>query len=229
MAVERLGMPSILLMENAALNAAAAILDLLDQELELEPAEAKIVILCGGGNNGGDGFALARHLANWGATVELISSKSIDELEGDAATHARIARAMGLTITEPRCVEEVRAGGGWATFDIIVDAMLGTGFEGGHEVREPMATLIQQINHATEAGGDSPRPTVVSLDVPSGLDCDTGEAADATVRADVTVTFVGMKRGFLAPSAEPYVGRVLVADIGVPGWLVDEAMQGSDI
>ena len=99
--------------------------------------------------------------------------------------------------------------------DLIVDAMLGTGFTG--EVRQPMASLIQRVN-------DAPTP-VVAIDVPSGMNADTGEVTGVAIRADLTVTFVARKRGFDSPAAADHLGRVVVADIGVPPELVHRVLS----
>ena len=103
---------------------------------------------------------------------------------------------------------EAAAGAAW-----IIDAMLGTGASG--EPREPIATAIRWMNAQPARR--------LAVDIPSGLDCDTGVAASATVRADVTCTFVAMKRGFLAPAAKPYLGDVRVVHIGIPASLAREA------
>lgn len=238
MASGKLGLPGIVLMENAAINAAAAVLDLIDNDLGLEPWQARVAVVCGGGNNGGDGFAVARHLSNWGGDVSVWALKPIDQIEGDAAVNARVVRAMGLRVVEARSpevmdatAEGVSAGEvdtAWDGCAVVIDAVLGTGFGGGGSIREPAASAIRAINGVRERRGGLASPIIVSLDVPSGLDCDTGEAADVTVRADVTVTFAGMKLGFIPRPAERWVGRVLVADIGVPPELIEEAIGGGE-
>jgi NAD(P)H-hydrate epimerase len=101
----------------------------------------------------------------------------------------------------------------------VIDALLGTGFRG--EVRSPTAELVQAMN-------DAPKRAAVAIDVPSGLDCDTGAPSNATIRADLTITFVAVKAGFTRSVAAPYVGRLEVADIGVPSELVAEiAAEGA--
>lgn len=210
-AIDRLGIPGIVLMENAAIHAVAELL------AALQPAPGRpprVAVLCGGGNNAGDGYAMARHLHNHGAAVAIHALKDPARLTGDAATNHLICQRMGLPITAvldaPAVQDAARA---WADVDAVVDAMLGTGFAG--EVREPIATAIEQVN----AGQG---PLVLAVDVPSGLDCQSGRPATATVRADVTVTFVARKVGFAAPSAAAHLGRVVVADIGAPPELIAE-------
>ncbi len=214
LAIEELGIPGIVLMENAARNAAAAILDVIEGQLQLTPVDARVVVLCGGGNNGGDGYAIARHLHNVGATVILIAAKAPAELSGDAATNHAICAAMGLDIRPVECAAEALRGG-----HVAVDALLGTGFAG--EVRPPLASLIALTNESRATQG----LVTVAIDVPSGLDCDTGQPAAPTIEADLTVTFVAAKPGLLAESARPYVGELVVADIGSPPELIAQATR----
>jgi NAD(P)H-hydrate epimerase len=167
-----------------------------------------VVVFCGTGNNGGDGFVVARHLSNAGAQVEIALAGDVDRLSPDAAANHRICAAMGIPINSADAVSP-------DADTLIVDALLGTGFAG--DVRAPLAAVIDRIN-------ETPKRRVVALDVPSGLDCDTGRPSNATVRADVTVTFVAGKVGFDAASARPYVGRVDVADIGSPPIIVERVL-----
>ena len=207
LAIEQLGIPGIVLMENAARGAAEAVLALLGDDLAaaaVSPgagAQARAAVLCGGGNNGGDGYAIARHLHNAGVAVAVYAAVDTDRLAGDAAVNCRIVRRMGLTVAPILSAEQAAAHSpAWADSHVIVDALLGTGFWG--EVRQPLASIIQQCN-AASAQADGPK--VVAVDVPSGLDCDTGQPAAATVRADITVTFVAAKAGFAAAAARPWL------------------------
>ncbi len=213
LAVERLGLPTLLLMENAAINAAAATLDLVGSERGIEPDEVTAVVLCGGGNNGGDGYAVARHLHNWGATVRIVTLKEPTELTGDAAINHHVCAAMGVAIS-PWSTDVVSA---LSNVDVVIDALLGTGFSG--DLREPMLTCIKAIN-------DLATPLVVSLDVPSGLDAQSGKPQPSAVRADLTVTFAANKVGFHDATARKFLGRVVIADIGVPASLIEQAQQG---
>jgi NAD(P)H-hydrate epimerase len=211
-AIEELKIPGIVLMENAAINAAATIRDLVVRQLKRPPRQTKVAIVCGGGNNGGDGYAIARHLHNRGIAVTIAAGKDPAELRGDAAINHAIGAAMGLSIqpaTDKGQIEQAAVD--WRDADVVVDALLGTGFTG--EVRQPQAMLIDQIN-----GADA--PTIVAVDTPSGLDCQSGEAASHAVRADLTITFVAEKTGFDVTGVEAYTGRVVVADIGVPPELI---------
>ena len=220
LAIEELGIPGVVLMENASRSVAEAILALLGAELALEPAAAKVAVLCGGGNNGGDGYATARHLHNAGVAVALYAARDTAQLRGDAAVNAHIVRRMGMPVIPILGAGQVAAHGPrWGEYHVIVDALLGTGFSG--EVRQPLAAIIEHCNAvAAQAGG----PKVVAVDVPSGLDCDSGQPAGATVRADVTVTFVALKVGFSAASAQPYLGRLIVAGIGAPEELIRQVL-----
>ncbi|MCC6683072.1 MAG: NAD(P)H-hydrate epimerase [Phycisphaeraceae bacterium] len=201
LAVERLRVPSIVLMENAARNAA----DAIDEHVRHHRCE--VAVVCGGGNNGGDGYAIARHLHRLGHLVTLHAAVLPADLKGDAATNCAIAQCLGLAI-EP--MSDAPQG------QVIVDAVLGTGFPGG-AVRPAAAAAIEAINTAR----DRLHAQVVAIDLPSGLDCDSGEPGWPTVVADLTVTFAALKVGFANPAAQSYLGHVVVRDIGVlPEWVV---------
>lgn len=207
LAVSRYGIPSVILMENAGCNAAAII-------CENYGRTGSAFVGCGTGNNGGDGCVIARHLHNAGWTVRVMVAGGEARMTDDTRTNFGIIQAMELDVqvaddrnAQLTLIESI------SREEIIVDALLGTGFHG--DVRSPTAELIAALN-----GVD--RRAVVAIDVPSGLDCDTGAPSNATIRADLTITFVAHKRGFLEPSASPYVGRVEVADIGAPRELIEE-------
>lgn len=208
LAIEELGIPGVVLMENAGRNCAEQI------RRRLRPdGGARVIVFCGPGNNGGDGFVIARHLTNAGAVVQVYLAGDPERLRGESATNHAIARKMGLPV-EPIADEAAarEAAGTIRQGDVIVDALLGTGFSG--EVREPMATLVVAMN-------DAPKALGVAVDVPSGLDCDNGSAAAATFRADLTITFVAPKRGLIKPEAGPWVGELVTCDIGAPRSLID--------
>jgi NAD(P)H-hydrate epimerase len=197
-AIEYLGLPGIVLMENAGRGAAELLITL--------GIDGPVNVVAGKGNNGGDGFVIARHLANHGFDVQVLLFADLHELAGDALTNYRVLCAAGMPLVN--CVGARSAGweddlrsGSW-----IVDALLGTGTRGS--VREPFATVIQGINAAGMR--------VFAVDLPSGLDCDTGQPLGPCVRAEHTATFVAPKRGFDAPGAAAYTGQIHVVDIGVP-------------
>jgi len=210
-------LPGIVLMENAGRNAAHLL-----QTLDLAARGGRpprVTIVCGRGNNGGDGFVIARHLENLGADVLLACDPAT--YRGDAAVnHAVAVRArIPLDALESATVD------GWsaalAGSDWIVDALLGTGTRGAP--RGAVATAIAAINRAHDPHGpDSRSPRVFAVDIPSGLDCDTGSASGACIRADATATFVARKIGFDAPGAAAFTGAIHVLDIGVPRSLLAE-------
>lgn len=222
LAVERYGLSLTVLMENAGRAVA-------DIALAMMESPHAVLIVCGPGHNGGDGLVAARHLHNAGVPVAIALSAPETKFRGDAATNLRVARAMGLPVQvlsgeEPAaslrtCAQHAAQRRG--DLALIIDALLGTGLSGA--VREPVLSLIPAINELRKAGA-----RVLSVDLPSGLDCDTGESLGQTVIADVTVSLVGYKRGFAALAAQNFLGEVVVADIGVPRELVESLGQPLD-
>ncbi len=216
LAIQTLGIPGVVLMENAGRNTAATVLELLRQKHRIEPTAARAVILCGGGNNGGDGYVIARHLHN--ARVSVVVHPVVDpaQLTGDAAINYTICQKIGLDIVPILNADALAAAARlWPQAHVMVDALLGTGFTG--IVRPHLASVIDCCNRISG-------PTVVAVDVPSGLDCDTGMPSNATIRAHVTVTFVANKVGFTQPEAQRWVGEVVVADIGTPPELIQTVL-----
>ncbi len=208
-AIEEFGIPGVVLMENAGRGVAELLLQL--------GINGQVVICCGKGNNGGDGFVIARHLDIRHVHVQVVLFSRPEDLTGDALINYRIIDAAGLPIElVPRADE---GGGSWrqllSSADWIVDALFGTGLAG--PVRPPYADAINAINTSTSR--------VLAVDIPSGLDCDTGKPLGRTVRAQHTATFVAMKTGFGNPAAKPWLGKVHVIDIGVPRLLV-EGLRG---
>lgn len=198
-AVEEYGIPGIVLMENAARGAAEVVLRILDQVVPGSRDAARILIVCGRGNNGGDGFAIARHLHN--AHVEpTIVPLGEPRPDSDAALNLAICRNMNLKIIDQSDIN--RAG----EFALLVDAIFGTGLD--RPVTGRAAEMIERINRCA-----SP---VVAIDVPSGLDCDSGHPLGVAVRATHTITFLGLKRGFLSEAVRRYTGRMHVVQIGAP-------------
>lgn len=207
LAIDRYGIPGILLMENAGRGAASLI------AAAYGPG-GRAMVLCGTGNNGGDGCVIARHLHNAGWIVRVLIAGDRERMTDDTRVNFGIVEAMGLErqisprFEDQRCFVEAVT-----EEDVVIDALLGTGFSG--QVRQPTSQLIDAINNAT------PRATV-AIDVPSGLDCDTGSPSNATIRADLTITFVAEKAGFSSADALPFVGRLEVVDIGAPRELIAE-------
>lgn len=207
-ASEEYGLPGMVLMENAGRGVADRLLAL--------GAPGPVAICCGKGNNGGDGLVVARHLDLRGVEVRVLLWADPDTLTGDAAANLHVVRGSGLPLEvfvahDQARLERQLAGAGW-----IVDALLGTGFQG--EPRPPLDAAIDQLNaHAAP---------IMAVDLPSGLDCDSGAAARHTIRAAETCTFVAWKPGFLATGADAYTGRVHVVDIGAPRKLLNEVLNG---
>ena len=218
-AIGEYSLPGIVLMENAGRNAAHLLMALASNDRIGSPL--RVAIACGRGNNGGDGFVIARHLENLGAEIKLFLACDPGAYRGDAAVNHAVAVRAGIAI-EPLESAPLEA---WSAplvgSDWIVDALLGTGSSGAP--RGAVATAIEAINRARAADARvDRRPGVFAVDIPSGLDCDTGLAAGDCVRADATATFVARKIGFDAPGAGAFTGAVHVLDIGVPRRLLDE-------
>ena len=198
-AIEELGLPGIVLMENAARGAVEILL--------AAGGKSPVVVCAGKGNNGGDGFAMARHLENRGFDVTVDLFANPDELQGDAAVNYHILQRSGTPIRQRgQHFTQSQLLADWSAAVGLVDALLGTGVRG--EVREPYAAAIATINNSAK--------NVLSVDLPSGLDCDTGESLGVCVRAHCTATFVARKIGFDRPSARAWTGEVHVVDIGIP-------------
>ena len=207
-AVDTLGLPSVVLMENAALNLAGVVEDCVVGERVLEPGQAAVHLVCGGGNNGGDGYAAARHLLGRGFRPRVWRVGPADRPRGDAALNRDALAALGCVAAPLEGPDDLDGA------DVVVDAVLGSGFDARNGPPRADTTLaIAAINTAGDRGA-----AVIAADLPSGLDANRGvpgEADPALVRAEVTVTFVAPKAGFTA-AAEPWLGRVVVADIGLP-------------
>lgn len=209
LAVDEYGISGLVLMENAGRGCVDV--------LERLGIDGPVAILCGKGNNAGDGFVIARHLEIRGYEPRVLLLTSPDDLQGDAATNFAILRKTDVPLVEladaPTAhLDRHAAGAAW-----LLDAMLGTGITGAP--RPPFDRAIQWLN------GRSRNWRAMAIDVPSGLDCDTGHPAAHAVRADHTCTFAAMKIGFSHESARPYVGRVHVCDIGTPRSLLARAAQ----
>ena len=195
-AIEEFGVPGVVLMENAGRGAADVLLDL--------GVKGPVSICCGKGNNGGDGFVMARHLDNHGIPVRVLLFTQPEQLTGDAAINFHIIQRSGIAVlVEPDLPTVTRE---LHTAAWVVDALFGTGLAG--PVRPPLDRVIAAIN----ASGQP----VLAVDIPSGLDCDMGLALGETVRATHTTTFVAAKVGFANPAAGQWLGQVHVVDIGAP-------------
>ena len=205
-AIEEYGIPSIVLMENAGRAAAdVALLELGDDR------RGPVVVLAGPGNNGGDGLVVARTLVNRGVEAEVLAIFPEERLAAaseDVRINAALWRGLGREIRfepEPELLAERLSA---AT--LVVDGLFGTG------LRRPLAAPYPAVVEAVGASG----ARVLALDLPSGLDADSGAVLGAAVEADVTVTFVAAKPGFHRGEGPARCGRVVVAEIGIPrSWL----------
>lgn len=195
LAIEEGGIPGIVLMKRAG----RAAWELL---CERWPQARSITVLCGGGNNGGDGYVIAGIAAQQGRIVRLIAAVDPARLEGDAALARDFAFAAGVAAEPPTAP---------VNGDVIVDALLGTGVKG--EVRSDYVPIIEAIN----ASGIP----VLAVDIPSGLCGDTGRICGAAVRARVTVTFIGLKRGLFTAAGPICRGELVFAGLDVPGWVYE--------
>ena len=189
LAIERQGIPSLTLMERAGADA-------LDALTGRYPGAGNLVVLCGGGNNAGDGYVLARLARQAGLEVRVIALVEPGRLKGDAAASAQKYLQTG----------SVEAALALEGADIIVDALLGSGLN--RPVEGSFAEAIELINAASAP--------VFALDIPSGLNGDTGVCLGSAVRADATITFIGLKRGMFTAEGPEFCGEILFSDLGTP-------------
>jgi hydroxyethylthiazole kinase-like uncharacterized protein yjeF len=198
--------PSLVLMENAGRGVA----DVVEEKLRDRPRDGRIVVVCGGGNNGGDGFVVARHLLLRGRTVDVHLAAPLDALKGDARANHDALAGLGVAIQPVGSgLGALRAG--LERVELVVDALFGTGLD-----RPVTGVHAECIDLIQQAGCP-----VIAVDVPSGMDADTGQPMGVAVRASCTVTFALHKLGLLTPTGAELAGEVRVADIGVPRSLVE--------
>jgi NAD(P)H-hydrate epimerase len=215
-AINVVGVPGVVLMENAGRSCSELIAEKLAGK-----SNPRVCIFCGLGNNGGDGFVIARHLLNRNFNVATLICGDPGKIKGDAKINLDILKALNASIESPAVswVEPLdisdaapvksRIAAFAANADIIVDAVFGTGLTG--QLRDDFKMLIEAINALD-------RP-ILAVDIPSGLDCDTGLPLGASVKATWTVTFAAVKKGFAHETAREFTGQVYVASIGVePGY-----------
>ncbi len=200
--------PSLLLMENAGRGAAHVVHERLARQGRSPRGLARVLCLCGVGNNGGDGFVVARHLLGLGHPVTVALLGRAAQVSGDALVNLRAWRGLGGELSELDGEGPLRARLDQlaADSDAIVDALLGTGLS--REVAGRFRDAVESINAAA-------RP-VFALDVPSGMDADTGVALGVCVRAQVTITFGHPKTGLLSSSGADLAGELVLQDLGVP-------------
>jgi NAD(P)H-hydrate epimerase len=202
-AIDTLGIPGVVLMENAGRSCAELIREKLN-----DAVRPKVCIFCGTGNNGGDGYVIARHLLNDGFDVAVVVCGDPGKIKGDARTNLDILERMGRSIERlnpadadlPEQVHRLTAGAA-----LTVDGLFGTGLKG--QLSDEYKRLIEAVN----ACGCP----ILAVDIPSGLDCDSGEPLGAAIEAAWTVTFVAIKKGFTSARATRYTGEIFVASIGI--------------
>ena len=188
-AINALGIDGLLLMERAAL--------CLAQEIRKEQP-ARVLCVCGLGNNGGDAWACARMLHLWGIKTEILPLAPVEALKGDALKNARICENLGI--------QQVSMDALGGDYDVVVDGIFGTGLS-----RAPEGVFAEAIK-----GINASKAKVFAVDIPSGVDGETGQVLSCAVKADVTVTFQWAKYGHYLYPAPEYVGRLVIADIGIP-------------
>lgn len=208
-AIEAYGIPEAALMERAGFEVAAGVRSLLGGSA----AGARVYVLCGGGNNGGDGFVAARNLANWGARVRIALGAPEERIQGDARAYLIAAVKSGAQASAISEADMRKFSLSLKASDVVVDALLGTGARG--PLRPLIARMVEAIN---EAG----RP-VVAVDIPTGVEADTGQVPSVAVQAAVTVTFGLPKVGHLFYPGRLHTGELVVADIGFPMPLLERA------
>lgn len=203
-AIEQIGVAGVVLMENAGRSCA----ELIVAKLKEAPGPS-VGVFCGTGNNGGDGYVIARHLLNAGVGVDVVICGDKGKVRGDARMNLDILERLGVAAAQMRPDDPDLAGAvrrAAARANIVVDALFGTGLQG--ELKGNYPTLVDAIN-------DLGVP-ILSVDIPSGLDCDTGKPLGTAIRAAWTVTFVAVKQGFVAcPDVGQYTGELYIASIGV--------------
>jgi len=202
-AINTLGIPGVVLMENAGRSCAELVKDKLK-----DVADPKVCIFCGTGNNGGDGYVIARHLINSGFEVTVVICGDREKIKGDAKINLDVLERMGRPVENLNPADAnlaVRVRNLAAGAQLLVDSLFGTGLRG--ELSDEYCRLIENINACH-------RP-ILAVDIPSGLDCDSGQPLGAAIQAAWTVTFVAVKKGFTSADAARYTGEIFVASIGV--------------
>lgn len=206
--IAEIGIPSIVLMENAGRQAVAA----MEAAFE-DLASRHVAVLCGRGNNGGDGFVVARTLAQRGVQATVFLLGSVADVRGDARTNLEVLGRIGLTVVEITNAQD------WelhfsevSECELVVDAILGTGFHG--TISGLLETVVADVN-----GLGVP---VVAIDVPTGVSADSHEIEGGAIEASMTVTLAAPKVPLVFPPADSHAGDLVIADIGIPPPVIDE-------
>ena len=215
--IEEVGVPSLLLMENAGLGVVNVADDML-----VRMAGERVLVFCGKGNNGGDGMVVARHLFNRGYGIRIYLVGDAGDLKGDALANREILEGFGLDLHPIREKKDLRR---IVDGDLIIDALLGTGITG--ELRGIVADVIGWMNRSLLP--------IVSVDLPSGLNSDDGSYKGTCVKAEATATMAALKRGLVLPPGRDLAGEVSIVDIGSPDFMTDalnlqtHLLEASDI
>jgi NAD(P)H-hydrate epimerase len=206
--IDEIGIPSVVLMENAGRQAVAAMEAAFD-----DLATSRVGVLCGRGNNGGDGFVVARTLAQRGVEATVYLLGSVADVRGDARTNLEILGRVGVTVVEITNAQE------WelhfseiSECELIVDAIVGTGFHG------PLTGLLETVVADINGLG----VPVVAIDLPTGVSADSHEVDGEAIEATMTVTLAAPKVPLILPPADAYGGDLVIADIGIPASVIDE-------
>ncbi|MGE5628090.1 MAG: NAD(P)H-hydrate dehydratase [Solirubrobacterales bacterium] len=206
--IDTLGIPGIVLMENAALKVVNNVKDY----------QSNICIVCSHGNNGGDGFAAARHLFVKGLNVEVFLIGTLEGMSSDCKTNYDAAKNIGINMIYINSEDELGIlKKSVLRSDLVIDAIFGTGLT--REVQGIYSDVIDIINEY--------KLFTLSIDVPSGMDSDTGKVMGNCIRADETVTFQLYKEGFLNYCANEYTGNIIIEEIGIPAQSIDKFHQGT--
>ncbi len=200
LAINQYGFPSLILMENAGRR--------VFEEIQKKFRPANVVIICGYGNNAGDGLVIARHFHEAGIKTQVVLVGQAKQLKPDALVHYQILKRLKYSVKEISHVST-----SFLTMiknaDVVVDAIFGVGLN--RNITDPFKSFIEAINHQAKK--------IVAVDIPSGLDGTTGQIYGVCIKADLTVTFSFSKRGFYQNDGPKYTGKVIVADIGIPNKL----------
>lgn len=200
-AIEELGVPSIILMENAGRWVSDIAVDMLG-----DAPGKKVAIFCGTGNNGGDGFVATRYLIKRGIEILVYIIGERSHIKNDPLINLATLEKMGVRVNGISLPLKIDA-------DLIIDAIFGIGLKG--EVKEPVRSIIKDLNKKNIP--------IISIDVPSGLDADTGQVLGEAIKARKTVTMQFPKKGFYINKGPEYTGEVVTVDIGIPEKLCAES------
>src|SRR4051794_5288844 len=205
--IEDVGIPSLVLMENAGRQVVAAM-----EAIHTDLSERQVAVLCGRGNNGGDGFVVARTLMQRGVDVSVFLLGRVSDVRGDARINLEVLGHLGITVVE------ISDGQAWelhlsevSDCTLIVDAIFGTG------LNAPLSGLIESVVADVNASGIP----VVAIDLPSGLSADSHELIGPCIDAGLTVTLAAPKLPLVLPPAETHAGDIVIADIGIPSEVID--------